>query len=251
MKSVISAEPNRVTWSNLANHPKPWISLVEDTLKLAQRGTTNPAGSFHKLNFWRRHNPPPWLWGVFWVTFSKQDDDNSSHLYGLYRIIFTGYLKTHFCEALIENRLLPSSRFANGASLRVRGKWIHGDFPRSAGETRLWTSLKPCMWDPGPSWYSSFSRAPISQRQKQGKPCLRLSIMLQARLGHCEGSAVPSGECAVLCHSSRRSLPKGRGAIGPCPMQWLKMRRHCGNVFPLFRQPCIQFSTYLWSRAFC
>ena len=99
MKSVISAEPNRVTWSNLANHPKPRISLVEDALKLAQRGTTNPAGSFHKLNFWRHHNPPPWLWGVFWVTFSKQDDDNSSHLYGLYRIIFTGYLKTHFLRS--------------------------------------------------------------------------------------------------------------------------------------------------------
>lgn len=80
MKSVISAEPNRVMWSNPANDPKPQISLVEDTLKLAQRGTANPAGSFHKLIFWRRHNLPLSLLGAFWVTFSKQDDDNSSHL---------------------------------------------------------------------------------------------------------------------------------------------------------------------------
>lgn len=99
VKSAISAEPNRVTWSNQASHPEPRISLAEDMLKLAQRGTTNPAGSLHKLKIWRRHNVPLSLWGAFWVMFSEQDDDNTSHLYGLYRIIFTGYLKTLFWEA--------------------------------------------------------------------------------------------------------------------------------------------------------
>ena len=218
MKSVISAEPNRVTWSNPANRPKPRISLVEDTLKLAQRGTTNPAGSLHKLNFWRHHHLSfSRLWCILRDVFQTGWWQQLTPLWPLLDYFYRLFKNTFWRSPnwkqtspriwVSKRSIAEGEKKMNPWKLSQAGGWdLILNFPEAL---RVWS------W---PFLIALPHVALAGQRQKQRKHYLGLSLKLPTSLRHLWGLCGSRwGTCSTVSFWVRKPLPKGRGQLARVP----------------------------------